>query len=125
MFSVLLFLHILAAIVMAGIAFRSLFDIVRRNLTRLPCQAKSLAVLLLAEAASGSLLGLLAPEFSLARFCVNVSLYISAFLLVEFAILVALKKSPHLVFPHRYAYASASISLVAFILVILVRTPIL
>src|SRR3989338_3696753 len=122
MFDNLLFLHILIAVVMAGTAVRSIVDIVRGRLERLPRNAKALSVLMLLQAASGSLLGLLSPEFSVIHFCVNVGLYIAGFLLVEFAIFIALKKNPLLIFPHLFARVSVGASLTAFFLVIVVRT---
>ena len=120
--NILLF-HILVALIMAGVAFRALFHVVRQQLSGLPNDAKSLAVLLIIEALSGALLGLLTPEFSAIRFCVNVGAYIGAFLLVEFIIFTALKKESVLVFPHAYVRASASISATTFAVVLLARAP--
>lgn len=123
MFSAILFLHIVLAVVMAGVAAHSLLNVVRGQLEGLPRQAKSLSILLLFEAASGSLLGLLAPQFSVEHFCVNVGLYLAAFLFVQFVIFAALKKNPSLVFPHLYARVSTGMYLAAFALVIFVRVP--
>lgn len=124
MFSVTLFVHIVIAVAMVGVAAHSLFNVVRGQLEELPRQAKLLSILLLLEAASGFLLGLSAPQFSVAHFCVNVSLYLATFLLVQFVIFAALKKSPSLIFPYQYARASTGLMLAAFILVILVRMPV-
>jgi len=124
MFATILSLHILVAILMGTVALRALYAIAQKRTEALPRFAKQLSLFLVGEAFSGSLLGLTAPEFSVAEFCINVGLYVGAFLLVEFLIFAALKKEPLLVFPHFYARTSAAVSLAAFVFVILVRTSV-
>ncbi len=124
MFETILYIHILLAVLMGTVALRALYAIARRRTEALPRFAKQLSIFLVGEAFSGSLLGLIATEFSMIKFCVNVGLYVGAFLLVEFLIFAALKKEPLLVFPHFYTRTSAALSLAAFVFVILVRTSV-
>lgn len=58
----------------------------------LPWCARALALFLVAQAVSGTALGILAPAFSLLHFCANVGVYLAAFVAVESLIFAALRK---------------------------------
>jgi hypothetical protein len=123
MFQGILVTHVLGALFMAIISVHAILAIIRGAAQGLADDARALSVLLFIQLLSGSSLGLLSTSFSPLYFCENISIYLGAYLVVEFAILFSLRRQGAATFPLRLALVSVCSSLLSPLFVVLVRMP--
>lgn len=84
MFPIILALHLLGFIIIAGLVIASIVTVVRSQYDRMSFMAKSLAIASVVQLCSGSLLLLVQePSRSLGTFCVRIGAYLAVIIAVE------------------------------------------
>ena len=107
MFTTILTVHILGAIVVGAVTLLTLFSVSAENVVRLHGRVRALALGLFFEIGTGSLLAILSPGISLFAFCKNIMLYSTVVFATYVVVFLRLSRMGRAeVFPKRFVALS-------------------